>query len=1462
MSKINSIRIINLSYNYNGIRVDDEILHLGGDSTMLSLRNGGGKSVLVQMLMAPFVNRRYRNINDRIFSSYFNSNKPSFILIEWNLDGNASYVLTGMMVRKNQDLESNNELEIFQFIHEYKEANQYDINNIPFVSDEDGKKILRSFSSCRTLLESIKQDRNYNFFLYDMNNSNSSRSYYQKLEEYQIYYKEWQSIIRKINQQESGLSSLFINAKDESGLVEEWFLPAIEDKLNKEKNRINEFRDIIGSYIKQYKDNKSKIDQKGTILLFKEQTKTALGLAESLSLEINNKKSMENHIANLIMELKNLKEILESERIDLTEKIANANESVKRIEYESLSYETHVLQDEKNKLENECIIVKKLIEDKDISKLEITKKINIQECAKIYKKYKELSREVQEHENRLEIKKEQNKDMVPEREALGFTLKCYYEQKKLQLENQINIIEKKITQNKEEIQKLKNTKSILEKEKEAEIKEEAKLEQLIKTYDELELKFNKKYSESLRRNMLQEYEEESLGLRLKKLSQNIDNKEVEITKLKATKEENEEKINSINKMLQEKESQKSIIQSEIKAINKEIKGLDEETNTRKVILRYIGLKEEDIFKREVILEGIQRKIDEISEKIKGLESQFSSNEKDYSRLKSGQVLELPKDLEDALDLEGYHFVYGMDWLKNNNKTAEENKEIVDNNPFIPYSIIMSEKEINSLKSSNLNIYTSFPIPIIKRESIDSKINHDQGLIPNDIVNFYVLFNNNLLDEAELQLMLDSIQNNMDKIREILDIRNNELKDYNKKYYLIENQKVNESNYKNLKEDLLKKESQLQTNEEERKNLRDDEYELSNLQNKIQNRIESSRKEVAFYIGKKDNLEELSNQYKKDQEYRRNKTSVKNNLLKLSDDLSKIQNDIQVLEENNKNAENSRTSYNIKLNDAIKKYNQYSIYDEAPLVDKDIEDIEARFKALTNEISSEISEIEDALEKSRYHFKEYEEDLTETASKFKLKQEEYIDVIYDGFVVKNLEQDQSKILDELNELDNKNNSLKTKIAVKESNILTKYESLSNIGYEKPIPRNEIIVTDFKDCKEKKQYELEMLNLHLGKIDEKLNNVKANVSSLSEYSELELTEEIHIGEEIKFLIGEELDKYRGSLIRDYKNINSTINNETNKLSDEIEKVSRNDAFTEDFFRRPLDTLSKLVYDPDEFIEQLLTTIKAYDDLIDKLEVDIAIVGKEEERVIEILLEYIGDVHKNMGKIDKNSTIKIRDKSVKMLKINLPDWDNEVNNYRIKLKEMIENLTQIGIARLEDNENIEELISTSINSKNLYNTVVGISNIEIKLYKIEAEREVSIKWTDVSKNSGGEGFLSAFVILSSLLSFTRRDESDIFAEREESKVLIMDNPFAQIYSSHLLKPLMDIAKKSNTQLICFTGLGGEDIYNCFDNIYVLNTIPSKLRKGMEYLKPDHIKGEDYEAIIPSRIKTEDVERLNFLF
>ena len=100
------------------------------------------------------------------------------------------------------------------------------------------------------------------------------------------------------------------------------------------------------------------------------------------------------------------------------------------------------------------------------------------------------------------------------------------------------------------------------------------------------------------------------------------------------------------------------------------------------------------------------------------------------------------------------------------------------------------------------------------------------------------------------------------------------------------------------------------------------------------------------------------------------------------------------------------------------------------------------------------------------------------------------------------------------------------------------------------------------------------------------------------------------------------------------------------------------------------------------------------------------------------------------------------------------------------ILENIVKLGIETIEKNGNLTEFLGRVITTRKLYDDVAGIQNVKIRLYKIEAEREVPISWSEVSANSGGEGFLVCLCILTCLLSYMRRDETDLFTSGEEGK------------------------------------------------------------------------------------------------
>ena len=373
-----------------------------------------------------------------------------------------------------------------------------------------------------------------------------------------------------------------------------------------------------------------------------------------------------------------------------------------------------------------------------------------------------------------------------------------------------------------------------------------------------------------------------------------------------------------------------------------------------------------------------------------------------------------------------------------------------------------------------------------------------------------------------------------------------------------------------------------------------------------------------------------------------------------------------------------------------------------------------------------------------------------------------------------------------------------------------------------------------------------------------------SSLTDYEELELHSDIHFDQDFYEMDEEELHEYRNQLISEYRHIQNDMKVHKDDMEQRLNELIKMEAFKEDYFRKPLEALLRLTGQPSDVIRQIRLTVQAYDELLEKISIDISVIEKEHDSITGQLLDYVKEIHENLGKIDANSTIRVVDEKqeehiLKMLKIDLPFWQEHEEIYKNRLYEFIDLLTKEGIALHKKNESIEAFLGVKVNTRNLYDTVVGTGNVQVKLYKIEQFRQYPISWSEVARNSGGEGFLSSFVVLSSLLYYMRRDEHDIFADHKEGKVLLMDNPFAATSSEHLLKPLMSLAYKNQTQIIALSGLGGDSIYGRFDNIYVLNIVSGGLNRNIQYLKSEHLRGNEPDTILSSHLEVTEPEQLS---
>ena len=877
----------------------------------------------------------------------------------------------------------------------------------------------------------------------------------------------------------------------------------------------------------------------------------------------------------------------------------------------------------------------------------------------------------------------------------------------------------------------------------------------------------------------------------------------------------------------------------------------------------------EVYNKTVIIENAERKLKEINAAKRILERECEQIGAEVKLLENGRLLEVSKEFLDYLSTLEIEIIYGMEWLSNNGRNLQENKKIVENNPFIPYSIILSGADFDRLAQDNKKIFTSTPIPIVKREELeDGFIESGIGTIELDKVSFYLMFRDELLDTKKRGDIIGQKKEKITKIQENIKRRDIEYGEYFSKCECIKKQSLE-------KDSIELSANMIMTYEKEINDAQNQIEELENLKRDIIKNNENINQKITDLNRNKSladlrlqDFEILNENYNEYCEAKDEKIKLEKKNEDIDNKLGIINEKLENLVENIKSDERNKMKMRQEKKSFQEKYEYfknfeaeikenaetYNLLDEETRISK-----EAEYNALINDYSNEIKLLNEQYNSVSRQFAQSRQELDELLKKHNLEIADVEKVKYDREEKNELDERISSGNMQIQLYNEKLNKVNMEIAKKQSDMEHAYNDLYRICEKKePVSKKKITNTNFKDRIILIQNEIRDNKSDLEGVLNLFAGYRNNLTALAEYSELKaevtergITKSDFVGKSVK-----EIDTFRGIMIRDYKEILENERKQSAVITRLLNDMARKNIFRDEFFQKSIEVLMSITDNAVNFLKQLDIFVSSYEGIIEKLEVDVAMVEKESARIVELLEEYVRDVHEDLGRIDGNSTIKVHGKDKKMLKITIPEWYSNEEMYHLKVKDILDEVTAKTVTALENNENPEEVISLYINTKYLYDSVIGTGNVRIRLYKIEEQKGREISWSDVAKNSGGEGFLSAFIVLSSLLYYMRKDVSDVFTNYNEGKVLVMDNPFAQTNASHLLKPLMDMAKKTNTQLICLSGLGGDSIYDRFDNIYVLNLVAASLRNGMQYLKGEHTRGEESDTMIATQIQVTQQE------
>ena len=132
-----------------------------------------------------------------------------------------------------------------------------------------------------------------------------------------------------------------------------------------------------------------------------------------------------------------------------------------------------------------------------------------------------------------------------------------------------------------------------------------------------------------------------------------------------------------------------------------------------------------------------------------------------------------------------------------------------------------------------------------REELErAQQDRENGIVQMDGIRFYVLFNENLLDEEKLAILVQEKETHLCKVREGIQIRKQEYREYFERQELVRHQEVNQEIFQKNQGEIRELQEQLkqlgERIQEETRRQREGKEELQSLEEEIRKEEENVR----------------------------------------------------------------------------------------------------------------------------------------------------------------------------------------------------------------------------------------------------------------------------------------------------------------------------------------------------------------------------------------------------------------------------------------------------------------------------------------------------------------------------------------------------------------------------------------------------------------------------------------------
>lgn len=1398
MPAIRKIRIVNFRFNDGAKLIPDEIFCTENAEgkpidTLLNLDNGGGKSVIVQLLLQPVCPKA--KVQNRNISDYFQKGTDhAFVLIEWSLDGSSNSLLTGIALAASTTADDENEsktVRFYTFMHDYtKTGDKLDLINLP-LTERTGSHIRpMSFDDLRKYLQNRKVD-------YYSSESADQRRYQKRLEEYGILHTEWENILVRINAVEGGITKFFEEYRTADSLLDKFIIPGV---MPNDTASAEELEEMFVHYADSYAGQEENLRLQSQIKSFTEKLQGILPFMRNMWNAEDARIQAIHQLADHLFTLDHSIRIESDKQTQFEQTIAGLKAKLHHIKAEKASEVYYLAEENFDKAFNELEKCRQRKEDAEKQRDKFAHMVNVLNAAK---EYAEL----------LEQQNEEKALTAQIRELEHGT----QDSRILSLKYSLSLLAAKLKQQTES--NLHQEEAARKEQSDALCKVKEKIEQLTTQLNDKNVNLNQTIG--------------SKKIMIKQINQGLLELALQITVMldgSYSREDIENIRSGYDKQIKKANDEITDYQNEETQLGQELDAQDAERteltqaqancnvrlqqykiameqyneayNAVHPVLEHLSIPESRLFTDEPIT-SLDNILAKLTEQMRQTERSAEMLAEQLRCIEAGQ-LHLSKAAIDFLQESDVSFQTGEQYL--NFQSPRIREGILAVNPLVAYAVIVdSKKEQIKLLSQTTNLWLSAVVPVYSRSELADMADG----IWSENNRFLSAFDKEYFNDASaykgvIQQRLDDTKAEIEHIQHQISEWNSERSILSAFTYTADDEQRIQEQISSCQSELrtiLDKLSALDKRKADIKKRTEELRELINAEQHILRQTENHQKEFERIYDTISQYEELSRQI----------TDMESSCKQLAAQIESEQSEESRLSELIAECDEKIKQLNDKLTEYQNLLAELKDSPEADILSEDYSAMIAEYRMYQENYSSNLQELHRQLQKVQQSIKIKEKGIL----RFHIEPAEYEKAVYSDDAYQRTEEQLSQAQIEHDQASEQHSAAVECHAKAESALEQAKAKLSELRTEL-LPRSEV-GSDFErriaECKSA----LDDSEKIKQDCSDKLTELNADRKYTAKYAE-------------RFTV--EYADYTPKLsdvLQDTNNLRDTIENYIEKLKIAESKTRKYhntelEPFrnTHTLFTGTLDGILSVIDNHDIAGDKYFTLyertegdIRRYHDRIVQLAVLLKDVEDSRKQLVTNCLQRVGRLHENLTILSKKSTIQIGNAKKQMIRIDLPDIEPMSEQPAERINQYI---TEQVKKYLSEQDTSAKTHHEYLAIRRLLNCYLGKEIIPITVFKIDKNVQNSRyrSWQDALKaNSGGEQFVVLFSLIVSVMNYTRSLTSSLGTT---SGVLILDNPFGPISSPHLLEPMFRIARHFHIQLICLTHLGTAAVTSFFDMVYQL--------------------------------------------